>query len=45
MVTLAKICADNPDLNIDISSISVSCDEIQLNEEELKTLEDLASFE
>ena len=45
MVTLAKICADNPDLNIDISSISVSWDEIQLNEEELKTLEDLASFE
>ena len=45
MVTLAKICADNPDLNIDISSISVSWDEIQLKEEELKILEDLASFE
>ncbi len=45
MVTLTKIATDNPDLDIDVSSISISWDEIQLNEEELKTLEDLASFE
>lgn len=45
MATLTKICADNPDLNIDVSSINISWDELQLNEGELKTLEDMASFE
>ncbi len=44
-VILTKIVANNPDLDIDFSSISISWDEIQLNEEELKTLEDLARFE
>ena len=44
MTVVAKIAADNPDLDIDVSSISISWDEIQLNEDELKILEDMASF-
>ena len=39
------IAEENPDLDIDSSSITISWDETQLNEEELKTLENLASYE
>ena len=42
---IREISEQNPDLDIESSSINVSWDEIQLNEEELKTLEDLANFE
>ena len=44
MTVLTKICVENPDLDIDASSITISWDEVQLNDEELKILEDMASF-